>query len=403
MRSLLKLSRGWRIFLGVSLAAGAALRLVWLQDIEYKSDEDWMFRQALAVGVSEPWPWLGVASGVHVRNPGMSVWVFVALARALGVTDPPGLARAVAILGVVALMLLVWFAAAWVRDEEREPWLWAAAVAAVNPLEVMFERKIWAQSVLPVCCMLFLLAWWRRERPAGAFFWGLVGACLGQIHMSGFFFAFGVTLWSALLARGRARWGAWLAGSALGALPLLPWAHHLATVSTGQPMVFGLKEAAQLKFWVYWITGPLGLSLGNAVGVKEGNGLWVQLRDFARYPLLGGQATWGVAALHLALVAAGVRALAPGLGACWRGCWRGRRAFSELVAGRSSDSSFFQQSVLWGYGLVLGGAAGNLLDRVRLGHVIDFLDLQVWPVFNVGDSAITVGVALLILHSLRSR
>ena len=60
-------------------------------------------------------------------------------------------------------------------------------------------------------------------------------------------------------------------------------------------------------------------------------------------------------------------------------------------------------SVLWGYGLVLGGAAGNLLDRVRLGHVIDFLDLRVWPVFNVGDSAITVGVALLILHSLRHR
>ena len=60
-------------------------------------------------------------------------------------------------------------------------------------------------------------------------------------------------------------------------------------------------------------------------------------------------------------------------------------------------------SVLWGYGLVLGGAAGNLLDRVRLGHVVDFLDLRVWPVFNVGDSAITIGVALLILQSLRRR
>ena len=53
-------------------------------------------------------------------------------------------------------------------------------------------------------------------------------------------------------------------------------------------------------------------------------------------------------------------------------------------------------------GLVLGGAAGNLLDRVRLGHVIDFIDLRVWPVFNVGDAAITVGVALLILQSLRA-
>lgn len=46
-------------------------------------------------------------------------------------------------------------------------------------------------------------------------------------------------------------------------------------------------------------------------------------------------------------------------------------------------------------GLQLGGAIGNLLDRVRLGHVTDFVDLRVWPVFNVADSAIVVGVGLL--------
>lgn len=50
-----------------------------------------------------------------------------------------------------------------------------------------------------------------------------------------------------------------------------------------------------------------------------------------------------------------------------------------------------------GFALVLGGAAGNLIDRLRLGWVIDFIDLRVWPVFNVGDTAITVGVALLLL------
>ncbi len=55
------------------------------------------------------------------------------------------------------------------------------------------------------------------------------------------------------------------------------------------------------------------------------------------------------------------------------------------------------------YALVLGGAAGNLIDRVRLGYVIDFLDFRVWPVFNIGDSAITIGVALLIWHSLFSK
>ena len=51
---------------------------------------------------------------------------------------------------------------------------------------------------------------------------------------------------------------------------------------------------------------------------------------------------------------------------------------------------------------ILGGAIGNLLDRLRYGEVIDFLDVYIdtyhWPAFNVADSAITVGVIFLILH-----
>ncbi len=46
--------------------------------------------------------------------------------------------------------------------------------------------------------------------------------------------------------------------------------------------------------------------------------------------------------------------------------------------------------------LILGGAIGNLIDRVRLGYVVDFLDLRVWPVFNLADSAITIGVTWLL-------
>ena len=46
-------------------------------------------------------------------------------------------------------------------------------------------------------------------------------------------------------------------------------------------------------------------------------------------------------------------------------------------------------------GLQLGGAMGNLLDRLTQGHVTDFLDFRIWPVFNVADSAIVVGVIVL--------
>lgn len=53
-------------------------------------------------------------------------------------------------------------------------------------------------------------------------------------------------------------------------------------------------------------------------------------------------------------------------------------------------------------GLQLGGATGNLIDRMRYGHVFDFVDLTYWPVFNVADSAIVIGVAVLAYHLLTS-
>jgi signal peptidase II len=60
-----------------------------------------------------------------------------------------------------------------------------------------------------------------------------------------------------------------------------------------------------------------------------------------------------------------------------------------------------------GLALILGGAAGNLWDRIALGHVVDFLLFHwrdwYYPAFNVADSAITVGAALLILDAFRQR
>ncbi|NLY75085.1 MAG: signal peptidase II [Firmicutes bacterium] len=50
-----------------------------------------------------------------------------------------------------------------------------------------------------------------------------------------------------------------------------------------------------------------------------------------------------------------------------------------------------------GLALALGGALGNLVDRVRLGYVIDFLDFHFWPVFNLADTAIVIGVGLIII------
>lgn len=56
-----------------------------------------------------------------------------------------------------------------------------------------------------------------------------------------------------------------------------------------------------------------------------------------------------------------------------------------------------------GLGLILGGAGSNLLDRVRFGGVVDFLDFRVWPVFNVADSCVTIGAILLAWVLTRAR
>lgn len=64
-----------------------------------------------------------------------------------------------------------------------------------------------------------------------------------------------------------------------------------------------------------------------------------------------------------------------------------------------------QRLFCWSLSLILGGAVGNLIDRLVYGHVIDFLDFHVgswhWPAFNIADSAITMGAALFVLDELR--
>ncbi len=63
-----------------------------------------------------------------------------------------------------------------------------------------------------------------------------------------------------------------------------------------------------------------------------------------------------------------------------------------------------KKGLLFGLSLILGGTCGNLIDRVRLGYVIDFIEFHIkqyyWPSFNVADSAISIGVGILIIVML---
>ena len=73
--------------------------------------------------------------------------------------------------------------------------------------------------------------------------------------------------------------------------------------------------------------------------------------------------------------------------------------YLALRNNKSRKYSFYNISLAF----ILAGASGNLIDRLRLGYVIDFFDFRIWPVFNIADSAITIGAILLGWSILKSK
>jgi hypothetical protein len=331
----------WALGFVVTLVLGAALRLVWIEDMEYKYDECWTFWQTQGLYGQKDSPWLGLYTSTGVRNPGMSVWVFIALAKLVHATEPTDLARAVQITNILALGLLTWFALRVVPREQREPWLWAIALAAVNPLTVGFHRKIWAPSVLPLLMVIVLIGWWYRERRSGAFVWAALMVVMGQIHPSGFFLALAFFLWAVLFDRRRVAWTGWFTGSAIGALPMLPWFYYLLTNSPVSSPHRTLMHVAEGKFWIRWVTEPFGLGLDYS--------LFEDFPRFMKYPLVAGVPTYLVGLLHGLVVALMVFVL----GRTLHLLWVERSRLLERWIGRSSDTAFTQSAALWGFGLLL--------------------------------------------------
>jgi hypothetical protein len=206
--------------------------------------------------------------------------------------------------------------------------------------------------------MLMLMGYWRRNVILGAFAWGFFGALLGQIHMSGFFYAGAFFLWTVLFdrLRGETRWRAWLAGSLVGAAPLISWVSHLLSRPAGGRVSAGFFEAIQLKFWHFWVSDPLGLHLGNALGIHRGGSHLAQLSDFARYPLVEGHATGLVGAMHLLLLVAGIYLVAVGFRQLWQ-----RRV---LLLNQSETSSTVSAGML-GFGALLT-VTGVMIRRYYL-------------------------------------
>ncbi len=65
-----------------------------------------------------------------------------------------------------------------------------------------------------------------------------------------------------------------------------------------------------------------------------------------------------------------------------------------------SNDECLSRTYIIGFSLILAGAIGNLIDRIVFQYVIDFIDLQIWPVFNIADSAITIGAFIVAVKCI---
>jgi hypothetical protein len=326
--------------LAFALIYGGIMRSAWIEDMEWKKDERWSFEMSQEVGRTRPWPSVGMPTSLEFPNPGLSVWVFVPIGR---IADTPtSMARAIVWLNVIGLIGFAGAVRAYLPPKEREPWVWGLALQAVSPFAIRMSRKIWPPSILTPLLLLLWICHRHRRRRRGAFAWGLVGALIGQVHLSGWFVAAGLVLGTMIaeyrgsLPRSR-YWTYWLLGSALGLIGALPWARTLMGTHLPLPAdSIGWMIARRVIAYTYSMAaGALGVFPYAFLGIGQ------ETPDFLVGPIIDGRPAHlpELVAIYIGL-ALGVRilvrlirsAVVPGLR------WVLRRSARDDGARRDADA-----------------------------------------------------------------
>jgi hypothetical protein len=299
------------------------------------------------------------------------LWVFIGLAWIVGAETPPELARAVQALNCAALLALLLFAWRSVPGGEREPWLWAAGLWAVNPIAVILERKIWPPSVLPLFIVAMIAAWWHRRTALGSFLFGVLAVLLAQIHLSAAFLALAMALWALADDRSSLRWWPLVLGAALAAIPALPWLIEWTAAGGGRSWRLPI-----LSFWVRWFTQPFGFGAEYTLGATH-------FREFLSGPLVGGIGTYLVALLHAILAALAIMLYARALHALWL---RGAPAMRDIVLGAKA-TALLVRAALIGFGGMLTAVTvlGAASHRHYLIIVAPLMALWVASLATFGD------------------
>jgi len=359
----------------LAVAVGIVLRFAYPDDIEWKWDENWTFEHAQQMAAGGAWFWLGMPSSVNLPNPGLSLWVFAGLYWIFDANTPPELARAVQSLNATALVVFVVFAFAAIPKDRREPWLWAAALWAVNPVEVIYERKIWPPSVLPLASVAFIAAWYFRRFAGAAFAWGLLGALMTQVHMSAAFFALAVAAWTVVQDRTAFPWRSWLAGSVVGALPALPWLFEVLSQPGGTRF-----SVPDFSFFPRWPWQSFGFGIEPVLGRAH-------TLDYLTGPPLAGHPTYLMALVYVVLASVVLVVLLQAIRLIRSEGWPPAR---EVFLGTRPETLLIT-ATFWGYGglltlLTLFGAGSHRHYLIVVTPI-----LALWAVLAVMYGDRTVG------------
>lgn len=355
------------------LIVGSVFRLVWIQDMEWKGDEENLFHLSQEVCRTQGYPPVGIPSSKGFANPGLSVWILCAIGSVAH--TPIAMVRWIQAANVIALWGF-WFAFRMLIFSAMRPtYLMGLALFSVSPLPVLYSRKLWQQCLLAPFSLLFFLGFWFRKSLGGAFLLGAMSSVLFQIHMPAAYFVLGVAGLT-LIKDGRARSLTWkmAGGVILGALVaspgLLPWVEHIRS----QPLLIQVnsdpvwRSILKASFFWSWI--------GEAFGVQLTHSLQhMFIPDFAPLPRLFGAPTYGLLFVWLGCAVIGLGTLFEKFSK--KAFWRDLFALTS-----QTDAEFFPKAIWLGFGSVLTLAASGMYPHYL---IVAYPFVHVWAASLMAD------------------
>lgn len=247
------------------IVAGILMRFIWLDDMEWKWDEQWMFVHSSEWAKNQILPDIGVMSGGGIVNTGFSTWPFI-LFRLLKL-NPVQMVFAIAILNVIALLIFYFTIQKW-KPKWKTLLLPAIAIASTHVLHIIFSRKIWAQDLLPFFTSLAFLGFVFRHRWIGIFTWAIGLAMAMQVHMSGFYLAASMVLTAVWYDGGIKHAFTWLWKLTMFVvwflLPSLNWFIHIFSHSGEASTSF--SNIFKFEFFIRLISDTVGINIFYSLG-----------------------------------------------------------------------------------------------------------------------------------------